>query len=151
MHRAEPYSPSAPKKSNPELTQQYYKNISSILKGTSSTDCQQCTSSFQMLHEAAQKISPSDITSLLSQLCTAGFSLFNKNGQACTGAQSVYGGSASDGPYLAKLFYLLDESTQDINALCTYNSLVNCPAPPVVKIKESDWFRTEKPPPKGRS
>ena len=127
------------------MTRQYYQKISSILKGTEqgSTDCKQCTSTFQTLHEAAQKISPSDITTLLSQLCSAGYQLFG--GGHCTGPDSLYGGSASQGPYLAKLFYFLDNSTQDLQALCAFRHSNTCSPPPVVKIKESDWFKSPKP------
>ena len=126
------------------MTKDYFNQISAILKGTEkgSTDCKQCTSTYQKLHEAAHQISPSDITTLLSQLCSAGFHLF---GGPCTGPDSLYGGSASEGPYLAKLFYFLDENTQDIQALCTWKQATNCSPLSTVKIKESDWFKTSKP------
>ncbi len=141
---------SSPSKSNPNLTQQYFNTIVSILKGSekaqsssgSQTNCQQCISTFQTLHKAAHKISPSDITTLLSQLCVVGFQLFRT--EHCNGPESLYGGSAIEGPYMSKFFFLLDESTQDLSALCSFKHDVDCPALPVVKIKESDWFTSVK-------
>lgn len=135
-HSAPSYG--APSPAQLILGASYLKEISKILSGTQSeSSCSQCTSTFQLLHEAALALSPSDIADLLIALCQEGYSLFNKNNENC---RNLYGGSASDGPYMAKLFYTLNNKTQDMLALCTYKFGVDCAPPPVVQIDESQWF-----------
>ena len=63
------------------------------------TSCQQCTSTYQTLHEAAHSISPSDITSLLSSLYTARIALFAD--EYFTGEDGLFGGIANDRPHMA--------------------------------------------------
>ena len=132
----------APTALNPALRQSYYNNISSILTGSknqaggnpgAATDCQQCTSTFQTLHTATEQLSPADITGLLVDLCNAGYQMFES--ESC---QALYAGASSEGPYLAKLYCLLE--TDDIEAFCKYNQKIECSSPSVVKIKEPDWF-----------
>ena len=108
------------------------KNVKGIKKRKMT--CDLCLSALQTLQLAAQKLSPTDVTTLIVDLCRDKHPLFHvKN------CMEQYNGSASQGPHLAKLFYLMNNATQDHWAFCSFKG-ADCPKLPVVKIKETDWF-----------
>ena len=122
--------------------EEYHRQISELVSN-GTDECQPCLSTFQTLRDAAQKISPEDITSLLTQLCTDKVEYFITQGEDC---KAVYGGSGSQGPYWAKVLYSLDDKTDDMRAICKFKTKIKkCSPPATALIKESDWFKNSKP------
>ena len=127
---------SVPTQSDSNNRQSYYQKMKSSLADKKS-ECDNCVSVMKDLHDAAHKLSPGDISWILIQLCKDK-SFFN-NGDDC---EKEYDGA---GLYMAKALYYLDEDTHDMSAVCKFNyKIKDCAAPPVVQIKESEWFKSAK-------
>jgi len=86
------------------------------------------------MHIAAITQPVDTITNLLIRACEQfKYSIF-----AAT-CYEEYSGIGGTGPYLAQLFAKMSQATGDMQAYCYYNWEV-CDAPPVIEIKESEWF-----------
>ncbi|KAI9666920.1 MAG: hypothetical protein M1831_001425 [Alyxoria varia] len=147
-------SPITPLPGRSPTNEDYPGKLAAILSATSSSRCDKCTQTVQLLRRAAVSERVPTVVDLLIRWCELVGDAFELNAASCYSQfaatprnQSERGefssGASQMGDYMVQVFAKM-QSDADVSTFCFYYRKL-CPAPAPIQIDESKYFKPKPP------